>query len=127
MVAALHGTFFLHIIGSAIFFLKHQLAFWILALLSYGIGRRLTSRITYACGWEKVAFSVGIGLGALGYVVFVLGMLHGIKRVFLIPILLIIAVSVSPAWKEAAAELTAAWHRARYKPWLVGAALVGEP
>lgn len=100
-----------------LFILKHQLAFWLLAIVSYALGRRLTQRLAYSSAWERTAFCTGLGLGLIAYLVLLLGVLHALYRSLLIAVLLLSASSCISVWKEIGHDLVT-FCKARRNHWL---------
>lgn len=66
----------LHYTPGALLALVHYAALAVAAALAWIYGRRLTSRIAYKTTLEQAVFSIAIGLGAIAYLVMLLGMLH---------------------------------------------------
>ena len=62
------------------FVVAHYSFLILLAFVSYLIGYRLTQRIPYDSIWEEVSISTSLGLGIIGYLVFVLGILGLLYR-----------------------------------------------
>ena len=60
---------------------------FLLALISYVVGRRLTRACIFNSGWEKTVFSTGLGLGFIACLIFVLGLLHLLYKEIIISVL----------------------------------------
>ena len=59
-----------------VFSCVHYGLLFLLALISYVIGQKLTRTCIFNSGSEKTAFSISLGLGVVACVIFVLGLLH---------------------------------------------------
>jgi 4-amino-4-deoxy-L-arabinose transferase-like glycosyltransferase len=64
------------VLGQALFAISHYAFIGILGAVSYVLGKRLLNNITFKSDWEDVSFSTVVGLGIVGYLVFLLGSLH---------------------------------------------------
>ncbi len=78
------------IAANALFVIEHYLALLLVGVTACAIGRRLTGGVTYKGALEAACFSIALGLGAISFLILLLGMLH-----LLYPSALIIALSVS--------------------------------
>jgi 4-amino-4-deoxy-L-arabinose transferase-like glycosyltransferase len=90
----------LHYAGSALLALVHYAALGVAAALAWIYGRRLTSRIAYRTALEQTVFSIGIGLGAIAYLVMLLGMLHLLYAPVLATLLAFGALLCAPLRRE---------------------------
>lgn len=76
-----------------------------LALAAYAIGRRITRRLVFHSAWEEASLCTALGLGAIAYLVFFLGLAHRIDRP---SFLLAMAALVAISWREVARAARAA-------------------
>ena len=94
-----------------VFYLSHYAWALILALLSFGLGRRLTRTVPYASVWEEIAFSTAIGLGIVSYLVFGLGLLHLLYRGIIFLALAVSTALTFPVFADAARRFVKYWSR----------------
>src|SRR5690348_15904 len=106
------------------FALSHFAIILLLALLSYVLGRRLTWTVPYASAWEEVAFSTGLGLGVLAYLVFFLGLLGLLYPLVVGGVIVVLVALCYPVWRDLARRVPAGLRRARLPLLVLGAALL---
>lgn len=106
------------------FALSHFAIIILLALLSYVLGRRLTWTVPYASAWEEVAFSTGLGLGVLAYLVFFLGLLGLLYPLVVGGVIVVLVALCYPVWRDLARRVPAGLRRARLPLLVLGAALL---
>jgi hypothetical protein len=106
-----------------LFFFFHYVAVGLFALISYVLGRTLTYRCSYWSVSERVVFCTSVGLGTIGYLVFLLGLVHGLRREVVIACLLIAAGLCIRTWKELWEELTSSLNNGRR--WVLWLAVAG--
>ena len=94
------SRYILPLAASGVFALKHYVALALLALMAYLIGRRLTWRLDYDSAVERICFSVALGLGAISYLVLLLGLLHLLYRSVLLASLIGFALMCHSVWKD---------------------------
>lgn len=58
------------------FAIGHYAALVLLGLISFAIGRTLTARVSFDNLLETISFSVALGLGAISFLIFLLGLFH---------------------------------------------------
>jgi 4-amino-4-deoxy-L-arabinose transferase-like glycosyltransferase len=107
-----------------IFFFSHYGAVGLLALLSYVLGRTLTYRCPYRFLSERVVFCSSVGLGTIAYLIFLLGLVHGLRREVVIPCLVIAAGFCVRSWRELWTELKGSFENR--KRWALGLLAAGS-
>jgi 4-amino-4-deoxy-L-arabinose transferase-like glycosyltransferase len=107
-----------------IFFSYHYGAVGLLALLSYVLGRTLTYRCNYRVLSERVVFCTSVGLGTIAYVIFLLGLVHGLRREVVIPCLVMTAGLCARSWRELWTELKVSFEN--QKRWTLGLLAAGS-
>lgn len=111
----------LRIANLAVFSISHYVTLAGLALLSYGIGLKLTGRCRFRSGWEAAAFSTSLGLGTIALGVFALGLLHWLYPRVVLGCLALAAAVCASTWKSEWEKLARASGRIRdRKVWLLG-------
>jgi hypothetical protein len=80
--------------------LTHYAALAWLALLAYVFGRRLTARISYQSKLEEICFSLVLGLSAIAYLIFLLGLLHLLYAGTIAAGLALGLICCSPLWRD---------------------------
>lgn len=108
----------------ALFALSHYAALAGLALLSYGLGRRITGRCEYASFAAQVAASTGLGLGALALILFILGMAGALHATVVGVTLALIAAGCAGVWKALWTKVLGTPRRVRLQLLLSAAAVV---
>src|SRR6185312_5275072 len=88
-----------------IFFFIHYSAAALLSVLAYVIGRTLTKRCAYGSFSEQLAFSTTLGIGAIGYMIFLLGLVHQLRRGTVLGCVIIAAGLCFQTWKDLRGEL----------------------
>jgi dolichyl-phosphate-mannose-protein mannosyltransferase len=88
-----------------IFFFIHYSAVALLSVLAYVIGRTLTKRCAYGSFSEQLAFSTTLGIGAIGYMIFLLGLAHQLRRGTVLGCVIIAAGLCFETWKDLRGEL----------------------
>lgn len=84
-----------------VFSFAHYGLGFLLALISYVIGRKLTRVcIIFNSGWEKTVFSTGLGLGVIACIVLALGLLHLLYKEIIIFVLSLSTILCVLGWKE---------------------------
>jgi hypothetical protein len=94
-------------------FVGHGLILGLFLVTVFGLGRRLLSRLSFANAWEEVAISAGIGCGALGTAVFLLGMTRLLYPGFLLTLVATCWLVAFPVWRDVAGRCQVAWSRLR--------------
>ena len=107
-----------------LFALTHYAALAGLALLSYAIGRKLTTWCDYHSVWERAAFCTSLGLGVMAYLIFALGLLHWLYPAVVVGVLVIMAIFCASVWKELGKELAGVFVRLRRRKLLLVAGIV---
>lgn len=98
------GSAFLYVV---FFALAHYAVLAALAVVSYVIGRKLTAKCKYHSIWERVTFSISLGLGVIASLIFVLGLLRWLYVEVVLGLLALLAVLCASTWKELGKELLA--------------------
>lgn len=105
------------------FALLHYGALGALALLAYVVGRALTRRLDYHSAWEKFAFCTGLGLGALSFLMFALGLV----RILYLPVVLAALAGIcalcTPVWREMFRGVVRLRPPGAWKSWVAGVAV----
>lgn len=89
----------------ALFFATHYGFVALIAILGWGIGDRLTSRINFRSTTERFVFCSALGLGVLSYLVLAVGLLHLFTRIVITSLLIVIVLWASPTWKKFAGRM----------------------
>lgn len=77
------------------FAVGHYAALVLLGLISFAIGRTLTTRVSFNNPLETISFSVALGLGAISFLIFLLGLFHLLYPPVLLVSLLICLIPAS--------------------------------
>ena len=109
---------------TALFFCSHYAVISIFAVISYGIGRRLSRRVSYDNAYEEFAFCTSIGLGVISCLVFLLGLLHVLYRAVLLVLFLVIVLACKSVWTSTSRNLIIRWKASRNKPVVVAMGFV---
>jgi hypothetical protein len=91
-----------------LFILNHFIALMILVFLSYVFGRRLTRTAPYVSVWEEIAFCIPLGLGAIAYLIFLLGVTGLLYRTAIFSLLFLLQLICYPVWRDLAQRSIAA-------------------
>lgn len=85
----------------------------VLTAISYLIGLRLTRRMEFSSGWEELSMCVPLGLGALAYLVFLIGLAGLLYPVTVLAGIGLLVALTRPVWPEVATRVRAWAHRPR--------------
>src|SRR6266850_234842 len=106
------------------FVAAHYLFLVVLAILSYMIGRRLTLRVNYDSLWEEVSICMSLGLGLIGYLIFLLGILGLLYKWVVIIAMTACVAGTYPVPLQVAQGMMSTLRRAKLRAWaLLGAGL----
>jgi len=97
-------------IGRLGFVLSHWLAMVLLAAIAYILGRRILLKYSFDSRIEELAFSTGLGLGVLVWIVMLLGFLHLLHWWIAVPVLIACLLACLPVYRSWTADL-AGWIR----------------
>jgi 4-amino-4-deoxy-L-arabinose transferase-like glycosyltransferase len=96
------------IAASALYFVKHYSALVILAIVAAAIGARIVGRrIQFASQLESLSFSTALGLGAISFLILLIGQLHVLFAPVLLLSLFVAVLICSPVlfeWARRARE-----------------------
>jgi len=106
----MRGEAFLFLIGHYVFLIS-------VGILSYGMGRRLTHRISYYGPLEELSFCTTLGLGFLAYLILLLGTLGILYRWLVLAVLGMIFIGCTPVWVELIQRLSTATRQKRWMNW----------
>ncbi len=70
------------------FALPHYLTVLLLGIFAYVFGRRILIKFKFNNAWEDIAFSVGLGLGVIIFLVMILGFIHLLYKWLVIAVLI---------------------------------------
>jgi len=96
-----------------IFGLSHYLAIGLFALACYIFGRRLLLKLKFNSIWEEISFSMALGMGVIGYLVFFLGLLGILFPSVVLLVFLVCLLSCYPVWVAWLRSLTILWGQFR--------------
>ncbi len=91
------------------FALSHYLALGLFTLTSYIFGRRLLLKLKFDSIWEQIAFSIGLGMGIVAYLVFFLGMLGFLYPSTLLLVILACLLGCYPVWTAWFRTIATCW------------------
>lgn len=97
--------------------LAHYFALTLTATLAYLIGRRLTAHIKYQTKLEAICFSLGLGLGAIAYLIAILGLLKLLYTGVLAVALTLSAMLCWPIWRKWPQQLRGYSWRGLWQRW----------
>ncbi|HXG36614.1 MAG TPA: phospholipid carrier-dependent glycosyltransferase, partial [Dehalococcoidia bacterium] len=103
------------------FIATHYALLGLLALISYAVGFRLTRRLVYHSLWEEISVCLGLGLGALAYLVFLLALVGVLYRPVVLLALAGLTLAAYPAWLQLARRTI--WAAKRLRRSTIGVAL----
>ncbi len=93
------------LIDTLTYILAHYIAIAILAILSCGVGCRITKGVDYHSVIEKIAIGTGLGLGVIASFIFALGLMQLLYSTLAIGALVLVSVICAPTLKEVGREL----------------------
>src|SRR3990170_6524449 len=91
------------------FALSHYLALGLFTLTSYIFGRRLLLKLKFDSIWEQIAFSIGLGMGIVAYLVFFLGILGFLYPSILLLVILACLLGCYPVWTPWFRTIATCW------------------
>ena len=87
------------LLASAVFFIKHWVALLVAAFVAWAIGRRIVgNRLSFANSLESLCFSVALGLGAISFLVLLIGQLGLLYPWVLVAALLLCLLASYPVF-----------------------------
>src|SRR3989442_11572518 len=89
----------------------------LIGLVSYILGRGLTKRVSYSSLLEQVSICASLGLGAIAYLVFLLGILGLLYKWFVIVALIACVAATYPVPLRVAQGMLYALRRATLRAW----------
>lgn len=105
------------------FVAAHYAFVGVLGLVSYAIGYRLTRRVSYDSFLEEASICTGLGLGAIAFLIFLIGLLGGLYRSVILLVMAVCVVASYPAFIHLIKRLRATISLIGAKEMILGAAV----